>query len=199
MSGHMEVQDATSVMGQPQKQVEYLEADRRHREEVDRNQLLCVILQECAPGLRWGFARGQHIVADPALSDVDAEFEKFAVDAGCTASGVLPAHLADQLSDLARNDRSSRLAVPHLPGPEQAKAGTMPGKDCFGFDDGQCRAPVVPEVGQAEPQPAVGGGQFQELCCRSLKYTDFGGAEPGSRARGRHAIGRSSAEARGVS
>jgi hypothetical protein len=33
------------------------------------------------------------------------------VDAGCTPSGVLPAHLADQISDLARNDRSSRLAM----------------------------------------------------------------------------------------
>jgi hypothetical protein len=40
MSGHMEVQDATSVMGQHQKHVEYLEADRRHGEEVDRNPLL---------------------------------------------------------------------------------------------------------------------------------------------------------------
>src|SRR5438477_536539 len=106
MSGHMEVQDATSVMGQPQKQVEYLEADRRHREEVDRNQLLCVILQECAPGLRWGFARGQHIVADSALSDVDAEFEKFAVDAGCTASGVLPAHLRSEERRVGKECRS---------------------------------------------------------------------------------------------
>jgi hypothetical protein len=52
ISGHIEVQDATSVMGQHQKHVEYLEADRRHREEVNRNQLLGVILQECAPGLR---------------------------------------------------------------------------------------------------------------------------------------------------
>jgi hypothetical protein len=136
MNGHIEVQDAPSIMGQHQKHVEYLEADRRHREEVDRNQLLRVILQECAPGLRRGFATAHHIFADTALSELDAEFEKFAVDAGCTPSGVLPAHLADQLSDLARNDRSSRLAAPHLPGPEQAKAGTMPGKDRFRFDDG---------------------------------------------------------------
>jgi hypothetical protein len=31
----------------------------------------------------------------------------------------------------------------------------------------------MPEVGQAEPQQAVGGGQFQALCCRSLKRTDL--------------------------
>jgi len=37
---------------------------------------------------------------------------------------------------LAGNDRPSRLAAPHLPGPEQAKTGTVPGHDRFGFDDG---------------------------------------------------------------
>jgi hypothetical protein len=68
--------------------------------------------------------------------------------------------------------RSSRLAVPHLPGPEQAKAGMMPGKDRFWLDDGQRRAPVMPE-GQADPQPAVGGGQFQAFCRRSPKHSDW--------------------------
>jgi hypothetical protein len=69
---------------------------------------------------------------------------------------VLPAHLADQLADVARNDRSSRLAVPHLPGPEQPKAGTMPGKDRFGFDDGSAerqscqRRDKDPQPGSAE-------------------------------------------------
>jgi len=32
-------------------------------------------------------------VADTALPDVDAQFEKFAVDARCTPTGILPAHL----------------------------------------------------------------------------------------------------------
>jgi len=40
-------------------------------------------------------------------------------------------------SDLAGNEGSSRLAPSHLPGQEQTKAGVMPGKDGFGFDDGQ--------------------------------------------------------------
>jgi len=59
------------------------------------------------------------------------------MDAWCTPSGIVLAHLADQISDLARNDRSSRLAVQHLPSPEQSKAGTMPGHDRFWLDDGQ--------------------------------------------------------------
>ena len=79
----------------------------------------------------------QHVFADAAFSEMDAEFEQFAMNAGCTPSGILPAHLADEILDLARNDRSSRLAAPHLPSPEQSKAGTMPGHDRFWLDDGQ--------------------------------------------------------------
>jgi hypothetical protein len=74
--------------------------------------------------------------ADAALPDVDAEFEQFPVDAGCTPSGVLPAHLANQISDFARNERSSGLAAPHLLGPEQPKASAMPSNDRFWLDDG---------------------------------------------------------------
>jgi len=114
-----------------------------------------MILKECPPALRGRFVTSQHVFADTALSDVDAEFEEFAMDAGCTPSGVLPAHRADEISDLARNDRPSRLAAPHLPSPEQSKAGTMPSQDRFWFDDGQRRSPVEPETGETDPQEAV--------------------------------------------
>src|SRR5438874_187603 len=80
-----------------------------------------------------------HVFADTALTDVDAEFEEFAMDAGCTPRGILPAHFADHRSDLGRNDGSSGLAAAHLPGPEQAKPGTMPGNDRFWLDDGERR------------------------------------------------------------
>jgi len=79
---------------------------------------LGVIVQKCAPGLRRRPAAAHHVFAYAAFPDVDAQFEQLAVDAGCTPTGILPAHLADQVSHLARNDRSSGLAAPHLPGPE---------------------------------------------------------------------------------
>ena len=78
-----------------------------------------------------------HVFADAALSDVNAKFGQFAMDAGCTPAGIRPAHLADQMSDLMRNEGSSRLATAHLPGPEQAEASAMPRYDRFRPDDGQ--------------------------------------------------------------
>ena len=158
-----------------------------------------VIVQEGAPGLRRRLAAAHHVFADAALSDVDAELEQFPVDAGCTPTGILPTHLADQISDLARNDRSSGLAVPHLPGPEQTKAGTMPGHDRFWPDDGQRRAPVAPEAGQTDPQHAVHWRSISGVFLRTAEARRFGGAEPGSPAGAQHANGRSKTEWRGVS
>src|SRR2546430_10601930 len=61
-------------MGQHQKYVKDLEPDGGHGEEVDRDQLLGMVLQEGAPSLRRRFAAAHHIFADTALPDVDAQF-----------------------------------------------------------------------------------------------------------------------------
>src|SRR5215472_18460969 len=71
-------------MGQHQKRVKNLETDRGHGEEIDGGQLLDMILEEGTPGLSGWFVEAQHVFADAALSDVDAEPEQFAMDAGCT-------------------------------------------------------------------------------------------------------------------
>ena len=73
VSGNIEVQNAPSVMGQHQKQVKNLEANRGHGEEIDGDQLLDMILEEGAPSLRGRFMAAHHVFADAALSDVDAE------------------------------------------------------------------------------------------------------------------------------
>jgi hypothetical protein len=116
--GHVAVQNAPSVMGQNQKHIENLETYGRHSEEVDRDQLLGVILQERAPGLRRRLATAHHVFADAGLADVDAQLEQLPVNPGCTPPRILPAHPADQIANLARNDRPSGVAAPHLPGPE---------------------------------------------------------------------------------
>ena len=102
------MQNATPVMSQNQKHVEDLETDSGHGEEVDGDQLLGVILQECAPGLRRRFAAAHHVFVDAALRDADAEFEQFAVDARSTPAGILPAHLEDQISDLTSREMTGR-------------------------------------------------------------------------------------------
>ena len=163
VGGDIEVKNATTIMSQHQKHVKDLKPEGRHRDEVDGDQLVGMIFQESAPGLRRRLAAAHHVFAHAALPDVDAEFEQLTVGAGCTPTGIPPAHLADQVSDLAHNGRSSGLPPPHLPSPEPAKVGTMPSQDRLGLDDGQHRAPVAPEAGQPDPQQAVPRVNFGRL------------------------------------
>src|SRR5947208_13894861 len=69
-------------------------------------------------------------------------------------------------SDLARKERSSGLAAPHLPPPEAAK----PSYDSFWLDDGHGREPVAPEAGQTDPQQAVPGNEFQGVSCSPANH-----------------------------
>jgi len=82
VGGHIEVENAALVIGQNEKHVKNLEADRGDGEEIDGDQLLDMILEEGAPSLRRRFMAVHDVFADAALSDVDAEFEQFAMDAG---------------------------------------------------------------------------------------------------------------------
>jgi len=146
-------------MGQHQKHVKNLEADRRHREEINGDQLLRMILKECPPVLRGHFVSANYVFADAALSDVEAKFEQFAMDAGCTPQGILPAHLADQVSDLAQNNWSSALAVPcrTFQVQNRRKAARCQATTVSGLN-GQRRAPVGPEAGETDPEQTVAGG-----------------------------------------
>ena len=85
------------------------------------------------------------------LSGVPAIYSVTKYGYSLTPTGILSAHLADQISHLTGNDRSSQLAVPYLPGPEKTKALAMPGHDRFGADDGQRRAPAAPDAGEPDP------------------------------------------------
>jgi len=71
VGGNIEVQNAAAVMGQNQENVENLEVDRGHCEEINRDQLRGMILKECPPALRGRFVSADHVFANAAFSDVE--------------------------------------------------------------------------------------------------------------------------------
>src|SRR5215468_5752866 len=78
MSGDAKMQNAPTIMRQHQEHIQDLEPDRRHRKEVDRNQGLHVIVEECPPGLGGRVPAADHILTHAGLADVDAELEQLA-------------------------------------------------------------------------------------------------------------------------
>ena len=125
-------------MRQHQKHVQRLESDRRHGKEVDGHQILDVIIQERAPGLRWRLAVPHPVLGHGGLTDLDAQFEQFPLDMRRTPKRVFAAHPADQIADLVGNAGATHPAMPDLPGPEETESLAMPGDRRRGFNDFQC-------------------------------------------------------------
>src|SRR5215469_12943807 len=138
------MQDSAAVVSQHQEYVEYLKANGRHREEVDGHHGPDMILKEGSPGLRRRLPPTCHVLAHARFPDVDAQFEQFTMDTRRTPEWILPAHPANQLTNLFGHRWSSRLAPPNLPSPEQPKSLAMPANDGFRFDDQQRRLPIAP-------------------------------------------------------
>src|SRR6516164_5205291 len=63
MSRHREMENPAAVVRQDQEYVQHLEANGRHREEVDRDHPLPMILQERSPRLRRWFRSTHHVLA----------------------------------------------------------------------------------------------------------------------------------------
>src|SRR5215472_5862054 len=157
------MQNAPPVVREHQEHIQDLKPDRRYRKEVDRNQGLHVIIEECPPGLGGRVPAPDHILAHARLADVDAQLEQLAVNWRSAPEWVLTTHGANQLAHLLRHARPPRLTVSDLPGPEQAKAFAVPADDGRGFDDKDAGLPAVPDGAEPSPEEPIRRCQFRSL------------------------------------
>ena len=144
VGAHVEVDDPSPSVAQDQENVDHPERNRRHGEEVDRDDVLGVVGQESAPGLGGRSLGLDHVLGDGALADVDAQFEQLSVDAWCAPQRVGCRHLPDQLADLWGYPRSTWISPPALPPPVEAKSSSVPTDNRIGLDDIEGVAPVGP-------------------------------------------------------
>src|SRR5450759_4597672 len=151
MRGDVEMHDPPAVVSQRQEHVQPLKANGRHREEVDRNRGLQVVLEEGTPCLRRRIPTADHVFAHAGLADVNAGLKEFTVDARSAPKRVLAAHLPNQLTDFLRHRRSAALAAVNFPSPKQSKSRAVPSYDGSRFDDAKSRAPFVPDSTKPSP------------------------------------------------
>ena len=122
------------------------EPDRMYREEVDRNELGHMIGEERSPRLGWRLGMADHVFGDGRLGNLNAQFQKFAVNSRRSPERVIATDGSNEIARLPRNQRTSGPAVTNLPGPVPLKSLTMPADDGFRFDDDQGRAPTRPQA-----------------------------------------------------
>jgi len=110
--GDGEMQHLPAVVGQNREDKENTESDRRHREDVDRDELFRVVGEEGPPRLR----RWSALTLRPALSDcrggnLKPEVREFRVNPGTAPSGIGLPHAANQIDQLAVLRCSAQLVA----------------------------------------------------------------------------------------
>src|SRR6476469_9511125 len=96
-----------------------------------------MIEKERSPALRRRSPSPRHILSNRSLTDIDAELEKFSMNAGSAPERISEAHLADQPTDFARHLRPA-TSPSGLPSPEGPKTCAVPAEDSFGLNDREC-------------------------------------------------------------
>jgi len=77
------VHDPAAMMEQDHEHVEHPEGRGWHDEEIDRDEVGQVVMEERSPGLRGRFRATRHEPGDAALRDAEPDLEQLAVDARC--------------------------------------------------------------------------------------------------------------------
>ena len=182
MACDVEVQDAPAIMANYEEAVEKTEGDRRNGEEIHGGDGFAMIAEKSQPPPTrfWISGRSLHPAGDASLRYIEAEHQKFAVDAGATPGGVLGYHAEDQVLDLVRKPVSPNLFSDlGDKAPVQTEAGSMPTNHGFRSYDDERLFPPRPESAGDHPESmssmrslGLGCLRFSTVsCCRSAKFS----------------------------
>lgn len=123
-----------------EQHIEGLQEDRFDREEVTRQHLVLVMVEESAPGTsaslwRRGNAMTLQHVADRRLRDMKTEFEQFAVDLAASPARVLFGQTDGQLFQFNVNCWSATGIVVRVEGPFAAHKFAVPFEHRIRFEE----------------------------------------------------------------
>ena len=143
------MKDSPAPMLNDEQAVQQAEGGRRNREEVERDDCLAMIPEECQP-IPFGIAappKPAKITSDGSFGHLESELLQFAMDPGSTPAGVVAGPPANYISNLGRDPRPPSVGA-RFPAPVPAEPGAVPSYDRIGLDDGESVLPAGPELAQ---------------------------------------------------
>jgi len=152
---HVEMDHPAPFMSEQDQHEQQLEFHRGHDEEVNRNKIAHMILQEAPPCLSRRLPVTNHVLLNRRLGHVDADLSQFPHDPWRTPERVGTRHLADQILDLLGDRRPARPAGLAELDPVLPELPASPGKDRRRLDDQKGIPPVRQEPGNPAPEDPI--------------------------------------------
>ena len=97
-----DVRDATPIVCEQHQHEQEAVGHRRNHEEIGRHDLADVIPQKRGPGLRGRLTAAHHVFRNGRLTEIDPEFQPFAMNPGRAPPRVCLRHRANQRPDVRR-------------------------------------------------------------------------------------------------
>ena len=109
-------------MVEDQEDEEDLEGHRWDEEEVYGDEVLGMVVEKGAPGLRGRFAVPDQVFGDGCLREFDSDLEQLSMNARSTPAWIGEAHLPDEIANFGTEGWAT-LATPTLPTPIKSVVG----------------------------------------------------------------------------
>ena len=143
MRGHVEVHDASAVVGEDEEAIQDPESSCRNAEEVASDGLGQVVAKKGDPTRR-ACPAAPHVLLHGGLGDVVAQQRQLGLDALGTPKRIFAGHPLDEVNELPRDRRPASSPGSGLPLPEEFETLSMPAHDSSGLDQHEARSPVLP-------------------------------------------------------
>jgi hypothetical protein len=160
---HVDAKNAPPLVRQHHEDEQDLAEDRRHREEVHRDQVPHVVVEKGSPGRRRRLPPARHVLRDGRFGYLDSQLEELAVDPRRTPHRVGVDDFPYEFANFRLNGRSPSSA-PAAPSPIPAESCPMPSEDRSRHDDDQRFAPAPPNESSTHRARStlVNRGRFTE-------------------------------------
>ena len=178
MSRNVEMHDSSAMMLQQDKHEQEPKAQRGHHEEINGDELLGMIFQECPPRLGRRLAVSRHVFGNRGFRHLDPEFQQLSVNSERTPGWIPQAHFMNQGANLGGNLGPARTRFA-LPLPVKTKTFSMPGNHSLWFHDDQSRTPARPNPGELNPEQPIRPAELPDTAGVSAGHSvgAVGGAE----------------------
>src|SRR3984893_6833301 len=149
-----------------------------------------MIVEKCFPALGRRPSTLGHILGYARLTDIDAELEKFAVDAWRSPEWICEAHFPDELTRFQWYSRPATMAS-RLPAPVQPETRAMPANNSVRLHDRQRLANLWKQPIETNEYQAVEDAEREFprssppqniICCRNVQISASSAARDRNRS-----------------
>src|SRR5260370_19585546 len=131
-----------------------------------------MVTEECLPSLRGRNPPPHYILGHAGRADIDAKFEKVAMDPRWSPQRIGDAHLADKLAYFYRHGQPSAVGL-RFPSPIRSKSRTVPTDYGLWSDDCKCAIHLGKQSADASQYQPVNRHKSKSLRISASQHSDL--------------------------